>query len=221
MIPLRCDTPQRRPSIVTPLLLVTCLAVYVVQGRWAPVSRGFVPLEFTHALFHPGMDTLRMCASCAAAFFMHANLVHLVSNMWYLWLFGNAVENRLGAFSFIGTYLLCGGISMIAQALYAPLSTIPIVGASGAIAGVMGLHFVMLPFSRILVWVPPIFFVRVPAFVFLLFWFYVQYASAGNGSEVRVAWWAHIGGFIAGLVMGVSLRVREARESGRRRSRAR
>jgi membrane associated rhomboid family serine protease len=208
MVPLRCDTPLRRFAPATISLVVVCFVVYVQQGRWELISKGFVPLDLTHSLFYPGNNTLQSIAMLAIAFFMHANLLHLISNMWFLWIFGNAVESRLGALFFIIAYLFCGAISMAAQAAYSPLSAIPVVGASGAIAGIMGVHFVMLPLSKILVWIPPVFIIRIPAFVFLLLWFYVQYINAGGQGSAHVAWWAHIGGFAAGIGWGIYVRIR-------------
>ncbi len=209
MIPLRCDSTPHRVLPATALLIAACIVVYAaVQGRWRLFSGGFVPVYFTESLVHPGRSTLVQAARCAAAFFMHAGPLHLVSNMWFLLIFGTAVESRLGFMRFTAVYILCGAFSMLAQAVYDPLSPAAIVGASGAIAGVMGIHFVVLPLSRILVWIPPVFFLRVPAFVFLLLWFYVQYASAGQQGTIRVAWWAHIGGFLAGIAWGIYLRAR-------------
>jgi membrane associated rhomboid family serine protease len=203
-------------------LIVICTVVYAaVQGRWELFSEGFVPVYFTESLIRPGRNTLVQVARCAAAFFMHGSLVHLLSNMWFLWIFGSAVEGRLGLFRFITVYMACGGLSMLAQAMYDPLSTVAIVGASGAIAGMMGIHFVLLPLSKILVWFPPVFFLKVPAFVFLLLWFYVQYASAGHTGNVRVAWWAHIGGFLAGIVWGVRLRISSGFSDGAKGARKR
>lgn len=95
---------------------------------------------------------------------------------------------------------------MLVQALSNPLSNIPIVGASGAIAGIMGMHFVMLPFARIIVWLPPVFFLPVPAFIFLGLWFGMQYAGVGAQNGSHIAWWAHIGGFISGIIMAVWLK---------------
>jgi membrane associated rhomboid family serine protease len=179
---------------------------------------GFVPINFFHSLFHPGMETLSSLGVCAAAFFVHANLLHLVSNMWFLWIFGTAIESSAGFFRFLSLYILCGGISLLAQAAFSPFSTVPIVGASGAIAGIMGLQLVLLPFSKILTWFPPVFIFRVPAFVFLLIWFYVQYANAGAGTGGNVAWWAHIGGFITGVIWGVLIRVTgKSRKSGKKK----
>jgi hypothetical protein len=139
---------------------------------------------------------------------MHGNLLHLTSNMWYLWIFGNAMEHRLGSLRFLLLYLFCGTVSMLVQAASAPLSMVPIVGASGAIAGLMGAHLILLPLSRILLWVPPLLFLPVPSFLFLLLWFYVQYLQAGAAPSggPGVAWWAHIGGFLAGVIIGIRLR---------------
>ena len=217
MIPLRCDIAQRRFAPATILLIIACFAVYVYQGRWDLLSKGFVPLDLTHSIFYPGSNTLSSIVAVAVAFFMHGSALHLISNMWYLWIFGSAVESRLGTASFIIVYTVCGAISMISQAVYSPLSAIPIVGASGAIAGLMGIHFILLPLSKILIWFPPIFFFRIPAFVFLLLWFYVQYANAGARGNTGVAWWAHIGGFVAGTCWGIYLRIHKRESQPRRK----
>jgi membrane associated rhomboid family serine protease len=206
MIPVRCETAKNRISPATALLTAVCCAVYAANAAGIPLPYGFVPVNFVYSLFHPGSKTLYSLSSCAAAFFMHAGIFHLVSNMWYLWIFGNAVESSIGFLKFTALYLLCGAISMLTQAAFSPLSPVPVVGASGAIAGVMGLHLALLPFSKIMTWFPPIFIFRVPAFIFLLIWFYVQYVNAGSHANEPVAWWAHIGGFIAGVIWGIVIR---------------
>jgi hypothetical protein len=152
-----------------------------------------------------------MLAALLISFFIHANLLHLVSNLWYLWIFGANIESRLGTISFMFIYGACGILSMIIQAVSTPFSHIPIVGASGAIAGIMGTSLVYAPFSKIVVWFPPIFFFRVPAFIFLLFWFWIQWLNlrVENPLQGGVAWWAHIGGFLCGALVATLLRTRK------------
>lgn len=206
MIPVRCETTEKQFSLASFMLLTACCAAFAVRFSGSSLPYGFVPVNFFHSVFHPGTETLVSLSACAAAFFVHANLLHLVSNMWYLWIFGTAIEPSLGFIRFTALYLVCGAVSMLTQAAVSPLSPVPVVGASGAIAGIMGLHLVLFPFAKILTWFPPIFIFRIPAFVFLLVWFYVQYANAGLNSNEPVAWWAHIGGFIAGAVWGIFIR---------------
>lgn len=206
MIPLKCESVDQRYPPATISLIIVCVLLYFVRDSAGPYANGFVPLDFMHSLFHPGRVTLNNIFSCFMALFMHANLFHLLSNMWYLWIFGGSVECRSGFGRFMILFIVCGFFSMMAQAGFSPLSKIPIIGSSGAIAGVMGMHLIMIPFSRVLMWIPPIFFIHIPAFIFLLLWFYIQYINAGANSNSYVAWWAHIGGFIAGVIFGLGIR---------------
>ncbi|HEY3658478.1 MAG TPA: rhomboid family intramembrane serine protease [Steroidobacteraceae bacterium] len=141
--------------------------------------------------------------------FLHGGWLHLIFNMWTLWLFGPTVEDRMGPGRFLAFYLLCGIAAAIAQVLSDPTSTVPSLGASGAIAGVLGCFVGLFPLARVVVVVPIVFiplFFEVPAFVFIGLWFLIQLlqgtvelllASSGGG----VAWWAHVGGFLAGLAL--------------------
>jgi membrane associated rhomboid family serine protease len=217
MFPLRSESYSGRFVGVTLAIIVACGGVFVMQMRGVVQAPGFVPLDFMHALFHPGAETLAAARSLLLSFFMHGSLFHLLSNIWYCWIFGSAVEEKAGSGRFALIYFLCGAISMIAQAASAPLSTIPVVGASGAIAGIMGLHLVFLPLSGIRIWMPPIFFFKIPAFIFLFIWFGVQYMSATASASVPIAWWAHIGGFIAGVALGVVARIGGRKRRGTRR----
>lgn len=140
--------------------------------------------------------------------FLHGNWAHLIGNMWTLWIFGDNVEDRMGPFRFLAFYMLCGLAAGFAQFIMALHSRLPMVGASGAVAGVLGAYFVMYPRSRILTVFPILFypaFVEIPALIYLLVWFVSQLwagmlqtvtpVSIGGG----IAWWAHIGGFVFGL----------------------
>jgi len=143
-----------------------------------------------------------------ASMFMHGSLFHLLGNMWFLWLFGDNVEDRLGRLRFLGFYLLCGVAAAFSQTLIHWGETIPMIGASGAIAGVLGAYMVLYPYARVLTLVPFFFFfwpvVELPAFVFFFIWFFIQFingAGAMTGQSGGVAWWAHIGGFVAGILL--------------------
>jgi len=147
--------------------------------------------------------------------FLHGGWAHLLGNMWYLWIFGDNVEDRLGHGRFIVFYLLCGIVAALGQVAIDPQSTLPTIGASGAIAGVMGAYFVLFPSSRILVLVFLIFFVdvvEIPALLYLGFWFLLQIVwSAGRVGDAGggVAFWAHAAGFISGIVGVLVFRRRE------------
>jgi membrane associated rhomboid family serine protease len=153
--------------------------------------------------------------------FLHGGILHVAGNMLYLWIFGDNVEDRLGHGRFLAFYLACGLAAAVAQAYISPDSTIPMVGASGAIAGVMGAYFVLYPHSRIVTLVPLFIFIQiieVPAIFFLGIWFLMQFlsgigsiAETADGARGGIAFWAHAAGFVAGL-LGVLVLKRPERE---------
>jgi hypothetical protein len=162
--------------------------------------------------------------------FLHGGFMHLIGNMWSLYIFGDNVEDRLGPARYIAFYLLCGLASGMTHLLFNTHSNIPTIGASGAIAGVMGAYFILYPRSRILTLIPIIFipwFVEIPAFFFLGIWFVLQFlnAAGSSGQAGGIAWWAHIGGFVFGVLFlklfdripatGVTDRLRHATEKKR------
>ena len=137
--------------------------------------------------------------------FLHGGFLHFLGNMWSLYIFGDNVEEYFGSLRFAGFYILCGIISGLAHFFSNPLSMMPTIGASGAIAGVMGAYLLLYPKARILTIIPIIiipWFIEIPAFIFLGFWFAMQISyAAGAGAASGIAWWAHIGGFIAGMIL--------------------
>jgi rhomboid family protein len=140
--------------------------------------------------------------------FLHGSWLHVIGNMWFLWIFGDNIEDYLGHFKYLVFYLLSGFAAAAAQVALTPHSRVPTIGASGAIAGVLGAYFILYPRARVLTWFPLIFFFHLPAWVMLGYWFVVQFLSgtatslsyAGN-NDGGIAFWAHVGGFLAGLVM--------------------
>jgi membrane associated rhomboid family serine protease len=164
-----------------------------------------VPRRF----FAPDASLFERFFPLFVSMFLHGGWAHLVGNMLYLWIFGDNVEDRLGHGRFLVFYLLCGLAAALAQILLNPTSRIPMVGASGAIAGVLGGYLLLFPHSRVLALVPIVFFfqiVEIPAFIFLVFWFFIQFLSgaasiATTQATGGVAWWAHIGGFVSGLAL--------------------
>jgi membrane associated rhomboid family serine protease len=143
--------------------------------------------------------------------FLHANLLHLISNMWFLWIFGDNVEDCMGHGRYLLFFLLCGVASVAAQAISNPQSVMPMIGASGAISGVLGAYFLTYPHARILTLLPIVIFfylIELPAYFFLGFWFVVQFLegslSSMNSQQMvggGVAFWAHVGGFVAGVML--------------------
>lgn len=213
MIPLRDDVPCRSNPIVTWGLIAANVVAFAWElhlgGSAERLVRGYglVPAEL-----HGHRALPERWLPLLTSLFLHGSVPHLVGNMLYLHIFGDNVEDRLGHLRFLGFYLLCGVVAGLAQAAATPASRIPVVGASGAVAGVIGAYFVTFPRARVVTAVPLLFVwtvVRVPAVVFLLAWFVLQFAyglgSSGAGSSGAaggVAWWAHVAGFVAGATLG-------------------
>jgi membrane associated rhomboid family serine protease len=160
-------------------------------------------------------------STLVTSMFLHGSWMHVIGNMWYLWIFGDNVEDRLGHGRFIVFYLLCGIVAAFGQILIDPTSTLPTIGASGAIAGVMGAYFVLYPQSRVLTLIPLIIFwdvVELPAIILLGFWFLMQLFSAGAIAVTAstggggVAFMAHVAGFITGILAVFVFRQRQRTE---------
>jgi membrane associated rhomboid family serine protease len=220
MIPVKHETKTTGFPAVSILIILACTAMYCVGKRLIAVQ-GFVPLDFMYGVFHPAKGLQDAAAACVASLFMHGSSLHLLSNMWYLWLFGPAIERRIGWWQFALSYGAGGIIASLSQAMSSPLSSLPIVGASGAIAAIMGLTLIMLPRGRLICYFPPLFFFKIPSFVFLLLWFGIQYINLylSTPQSALVAWWAHIGGFLFGVASG-AIRVLAGARKGRRRKKA-
>lgn len=209
MIPLRDDNPVRSIPFVTIGLILVCTAVFLWQLSLSPsVSQvavtllGFVPaLLFGNATLE-GQPWVSPSGSIFTSMFLHGSFLHLAGNMLYLWIFGDNVEDRVGRSRFLAFYLICGAIAALTQALPDTRSTVPMIGASGAVSGVLGAYLVLYPRANVLVALPFL-LVRVPAVIVLGFWFAGQLSSSllaptGAGG---VAFWAHVGGFVAGALL--------------------
>ncbi|MDR5708251.1 MAG: rhomboid family intramembrane serine protease [Armatimonadota bacterium] len=222
MIPLRDSLPGRRTPVTMLTLLGTNIFVFLYT-----VSLGN-PWEIQAFFETYGLVPARILGpdppyyTLLTSMFLHGGWLHLGGNMLYLWIFGNNVEDATGHVGFLAFYVLCGLVAAFVQILIQPASRVPMVGASGAIAGVLGGYLVLYPRARILALVPLGFFLHlteVPAILFLPMWFLLQLvygiASLGVRSEFGggVAFWAHVGGFVAGLVC---IRVFARRARGRR-----
>jgi membrane associated rhomboid family serine protease len=168
-------------------------------------SYGLVPAKYTVHDMSKYFSMGNQVFSILSYMFLHGGFLHFIGNMWTLYIFGDNVEEYFGSIRFLGFYLICGIISGLFHFFVNPISMVPTIGASGAIAGVMGAYFLLYPKSRILTLIPIIiipWFVEIPAFIFLGVWFLIQFLNAaGSGAGSGIAWWAHIGGFIAGLVL--------------------
>jgi membrane associated rhomboid family serine protease len=224
MIPLRDENPARTTAVVTRALIVLNVAVFIYELLLGPGLRMFTS-EFAliPARVALGLEGRTALLPALGTFvwsmFMHGGWLHLIGNMWYLWIFGDNVEDRLGHLPFLLFYLGAGLASGTLHTILQPDSTVPTVGASGAIAGVLGAYVVMFPRARIITLVPILFFVQVipiAAMFYLGFWFILQLMSGAlslaYGASGGVAWWGHIGGFVFGLLIGVLGRARGPRE---------
>ena len=209
MIPVRDVIPSRTfPGVTIVLIVVNGLAFLYEVGLPSRELSVFIHTwGFVPAAFSP--------LAIVSSMFLHGGIAHLAGNMLFLWIFGDNVEDRMGHGRFVVFYVLVGLVAALAHAWSDPASAVPTVGASGAIAGVMGAYFVLYPQSRILTWVPPIFLFEVPATVFLGLWFLLQLVSgvgasiipAGSGDMTGgIAFWAHVAGFAAGAVLITAFR---------------
>jgi membrane associated rhomboid family serine protease len=214
MIPLTDNIRPRHRPIATQILIGLNVLVFLYEMVLSDSQltalfylHGVVPLRLTHPDFaarHGFPDGAAW--TLLTSMFLHGGFIHILSNVWILWVFGDNVEDRMGSVRFTVFYLLCGALSMVCHTLTNWNSAIPAIGASGAIAGVLGAYFVMFPRSMVLTLVPlfiiPV--IPVPAYFFLVFWFLSQLfngtlsLASGNAGE-GIAWWAHIGGFTAGM----------------------
>jgi membrane associated rhomboid family serine protease len=204
MIPLRDTERSSSPPVITVLLIVVNAVVFMYELSLDPFSRnhlisvyGVVPDHFRYV-------------SLVTSMFFHGGWMHIIGNMWFLWIFGDNVEDILGHGQYLLFYLLCGVAAGLAHVMFNPDSNLPTIGASGAIAGVMGAYLVKFPHSRILTLVPIFFFLttfELPAAFVLIYWFVIQlFSGAGsvaysNASQGGTAWFAHIGGFLAGIAL--------------------
>jgi membrane associated rhomboid family serine protease len=240
VFPYHDENATVRTAIVTLGLVVTCVLVWVlVQGAGAtnPLAAsvcnfGLIPGELTQSL--PAGVGFRMTrelvcltdpgpqyVNVLTSMFLHGGWMHLIGNMWFLWLFGNNIEDSMTRPRFVLFYLLCGLAAAMAQVVADPASRVPMVGASGAISGVMGGYLVLFPRVRVFTMVPLGFFITnlaLPAWVMLIYWMLLQFlgglgsiGAAGGG----VAFWAHIGGFVAGVIL-VKIFARSDRVSAHR-----
>jgi membrane associated rhomboid family serine protease len=227
MIPYRDENETQRPAYVTMVIIgLNALAWLLIQGAGSGLALvqsvcnlGLIPGELT-GLLPPGTrfpmgegiacvtDPGRQVSHVFTSMFLHGSWMHVIGNMWFLWIFGNNIEDSMGHVRFVVFYLLCGVAAALAQVIANPASGIPMVGASGAISGVMGAYLVLYPKVRVYTLVPIGFFltsIALPAWTMLLYWLAIQVVSGLTGllaeEKGGVAFWAHIGGFVAGVVL--------------------
>lgn len=216
MIPVRDENPTRSFPWMTVALIAANVAVFAYESSLgnaellAFITRwGLVPSRF---LSDP--TTVSQIATVFTSMFLHAGWLHIIGNILYLWIFGNNIEDRLGPMGFLGFYVLAGIVAAAAQVAAGGATTVPTVGASGAIAGVLGAYIVLFPGAAVLTVIPIFFFIevaRVPAYIVIGFWFLLQIGNgvASLSAQVAqtggVAWFAHVGGFAFGVVVALAI----------------
>ncbi len=218
MIPLRDTQPSHSKPIVTLMIIAVNVFVFVYMLSLDPYSQNYFIRQFAMTPARLSLSTM------VTSMFLHGGWMHLIGNMWFLWVYGDNVEDILGHGKYLVFYLLCGIAAAITQYAMYPDARVPTLGASGAIAGVMGAYLIKFPHSRIVTLIPIFVFwttVEIPAVLILIVWFGLQFfngiGSVGYSqvSQGGVAWFAHVGGFIAGMILIVTMGTRE--RYGRRR----
>ena len=214
MFPLKDNAPRTCFPAITLLLIAVNTLIFLYQVTLNPASLQVFVMQnavvpYRVSLFLDGRAPIETAlVPFFTSMFLHANWLHLIGNMWFLWIFGDNVEDAFGAFAYLVFYLTCGISASVVQFLISPLSRIPTIGASGAIAGVMGAYLFLYPRARVLTLIPFFFFftIEIPAALMLIYWFVIQFfsgiASLGiSHSSGGVAFWAHVGGFIIGMLL--------------------
>jgi membrane associated rhomboid family serine protease len=217
MIPIRDDQPRFSVPYLTYFLIGLNLLIFFFEAALDPRSLeilirqfGLIPAHVTHLLGgEAGTNPAASLLPILTSMFLHGSWLHVIGNMWFLWIFGDNIEDYLGHFQYLMFYLISGVAAALAQLALTPGSRVPTVGASGAIAGVLGAYFILYPKAHVLNWFPPVFFFHLPAWVMLGYWFLMQFLSGAatqiaystNMNRGGVAFWAHVGGFVAGMVM--------------------
>ena len=221
MIPIRDRNPSGTFPFVTIGIIVTNIFIFLYELTLASdlnvlfKQYGVVPYNVKHYDHAFDLSLVHTFFPFISSLFLHAGFVHLIGNMWFLWIFGDNIEDKLGHVKYLGFYILCGIIASSVHVLFNSQSVTPCIGASGAIAAVLGAYMVTFPRARVITVVPIFFFLQIielPAIIVLGFWFIIQFfygavsvttSTSGSG----VAWWAHIGGFVSGIILFYIIRI--------------
>ena len=230
MIPLKDENPSRTVPITNAFLILVNVSVFVYQyflipGGASPLflQLGCIPYEFANFVDIDPPALIPIPLTIITAMFMHGGWIHLLSNLLFLWIFGDNIEDRLGHLKYLFFYMTCGTIASLLHIMTNLNSQIPSIGASGAIAGVMGAYMYLFPKARIrtlVIWFVFIQVVRIPALIMLGYWILIQvlsgFAEFGTQTEGGIAWFAHIGGFVTGFFMIIMMKKRRKRSAVRR-----
>jgi len=222
MIPLRDRNPSGVFPTITVALILVNVIVFLYEASLGPAVTEFlkhyalIPAEVSGSLRYSEVGVRETVTPFFTSMFLHGGWLHLITNMWFLWIFGDNVEDTLGAIRYLLFYFLCGLGAAFTHFILQPQSTLPVLGASGAIAGVLGAYAVLFPGARVLTLVPIFFFIQfmeLPAVVILGYWFLLQILSGAvegvSPMKGGTAWWAHIGGFLMGMALILMMRPRK------------
>ena len=209
MIPLRDYNPTRRPSLLTWGLILINFGVYFYLAQNPVMDENAIA---RYAVVPADITAGRHLGTLITSLFLHASILHVGGNMLFLWIFGNNVEDKLGEIKFVLVYFASGIAGSLLQVYITPTSTVPMLGASGAISGILAAYVLYFPRARVLTFIVPFFFITISAYLFIGYWIalqllnaYLNLGVAGGG----VAFFAHIGGFATGLILALLLRPRE------------
>jgi len=215
MFPLRDNIPAKHFPYMNLFIIIVNVSLFLYELSLGPyldrfiMEFGFIPARFVLARAEGWLDPTRYL-TIFTSMFLHGGWLHVISNMWMLWVFGDNVEDRVGHGRYLLFYFFCGVAAVMVQLWSQPLSGMPMIGASGAIAGVLGAYFLLYPNAKVLTLIPIFiffYFAELPAFLFLGLWFFMQFLqgtsqifAVQSAPEGGVAFWAHIGGFLSGLI---------------------
>ncbi|WP_096893548.1 rhomboid family intramembrane serine protease [Candidatus Scalindua japonica] len=230
MIPIRDRNPSGTFPYITIGIIVINVFIFLYElSLGSDLNKfinqyGVVPIKITHYYRTSNSTLIETFFPFISSTFLHAGFIHLIGNMWFLWIFGDNIEDKLGHVKYLAFYILCGIIGSSFHVFFYSRSEIPCIGASGAIAAVLGAYMITFPRAKVITIVPIFFFIQIielPAIIVLGFWLLIQFFNGtvsimASRPDSGVAWWAHIGGFISGIVLFSIMRVLFVRKPVRR-----
>ena len=233
MIPIRDRNPSGTFPYVTIGIIVVNVFIFLYElslgSDLGPFLHryGVVPIKITHDYRSSDLSLIDTFFPFLSSTFLHGGFIHLIGNMWFLWIFGDNIEDKLGHVKYLCFYILCGTTASSAHVFFNSQSELPCIGASGAIAAVLGAYMVTFPRAKVTTIVPIFFFIQIielPAVVVIGFWILIQFFSGAvsltaSTSGGGIAWWAHVGGFVSGIILFYTIRILFARKPMRRRYR--
>ena len=233
MIPVRDRNPSGTFPYVTIGIIILNICIFLYELSLGSDlatfvhQYGVVPAKATHYFQARDSTLIDTFFPFLSSTFLHAGFIHLIGNMWFLWIFGDNIEDKLGHFKYFVFYILCGAIASSVHVFFNSESQLPCIGASGAIAAVLGAYMITFPRARVTTIIPIFIFIQIielPAVIVLGFWILIQFfsgtmSSTASASGGGVAWWAHIGGFVSGIILFTTIRILFVRKPARRRYR--